>query len=66
MELNDSVGLGFLEPLVERLAARALRLRRLQPGFLTVYLLYILLALLGVFLWMLARPWLIALVRSSV
>lgn len=59
-ELIDSFGLGFLEPRVERLVARAMRLRRLQPGFLTVYLLYILLALLGVFLWMLARPWLIA------
>ncbi len=57
-ELVDSAGLGFLEPMVERLAARALRLRKLQPGYLTVYLLYVLLALLGVFSWMLLRPWL--------
>ncbi|MBL0211658.1 MAG: hypothetical protein IPQ13_12230 [Holophagaceae bacterium] len=61
LELTDSAGLGFLESRVERLAARALWFRRLQPGFLTIYLLYVLLALLGVFLWMLARPWLQAL-----
>jgi hydrogenase-4 component B len=60
-ELTDSVGLGFLEPRVERLAARALRLRKLQPGYLTVYLLYVLFALLAVFSWMLLRPWLMAL-----
>ncbi|MDE3244636.1 MAG: hypothetical protein KGN80_01020 [Acidobacteriota bacterium] len=60
-ELTDSVGLGFLEPRVERLAARVLRLRKLQPGYLTVYLLYVLSALLAVFSWMLLRPWLLAL-----
>jgi hydrogenase-4 component B len=59
LELRDSIGLGFLEPQFERLTARALRLRRLQPGFLSVYLLYVLLALLSVFLWMLARQWLL-------
>ncbi len=60
-DLTDSVGLGFLEPRVERLAAWALRLRRLQPGYLTVYLLYVLFALLAVFSWMLLRPWWMAL-----
>ncbi|MBL0313942.1 MAG: hypothetical protein IPP78_14830 [Holophagaceae bacterium] len=60
-ELIDSVGLGFLEPRIERLAERSLRLRKLQPGYLTIYLLYVLLALLGVFLWMLLRPWLMLL-----
>ncbi len=65
LELSDSVGLGFLEPRVERLANRALWFRRLQPGFLTIYLLYVLLALLGVFLWMLARPWLLPLLGWS-
>ena len=57
LELSDSAGLGFLEPRVEGLANRAMWFRRLQPGYLTVYLLYVLLALLGVFLWMLGRPW---------
>jgi NADH:ubiquinone oxidoreductase subunit 5 (subunit L)/multisubunit Na+/H+ antiporter MnhA subunit len=57
LDLSDSAGLGLLEPRMERLATRAMWFRRLQPGFLTVYLLYVLIALLGVFLWMLARPW---------
>jgi hydrogenase-4 component B len=54
-ELRDSLGLGFLEPQIERFTATALRLRRLQPGFLSIYILYVLLALVGVFLWMLIR-----------
>ena len=58
LELTDSAGLGFLEPKVERMATMAMWFRRLQPGFLMIYLLYVLLALMGVFLWMLARPWL--------
>jgi hydrogenase-4 component B len=55
--VHDPIGEDLVEPRVDRLAERLLRLRRLQPGFLSVYLLYVLLALLGVFLWMLVRSW---------
>ena len=55
--IQDPVGEGFVEPRAGHIAERVLRLRRLQPGFLSVYLLYVLLALLGVFLWMLVRSW---------
>jgi hydrogenase-4 component B len=46
-----------LEPGVERLAARLLRFRRLQSGFLPLYLLYMLITLLGTFMWMVGRSW---------
>jgi len=51
-EFRDVVGERYLGPRMERLAARLLRFRRLQPGYLSVYILYVLLALLGAFLWM--------------
>ena len=54
-EFQDMVGEAFVEPRIDRLAARLLRYRQLQHGHLSVYILYILLALLGVFLWMLVR-----------
>jgi len=54
-ECQDMVGEGFLEPRTERLAERLLRSRQLQHGHLSLYVLYILLALLAVFLWMLIR-----------
>jgi len=53
---QDAVGEAFLEPRVDRTAKRLLRFRQLQQGHLSAYILYILVALLGVFLWMLARP----------
>jgi len=53
---QDSLGDGYLNPRVDRVAKRLLRFRQLQQGQLSAYILYILLALLGVFLWMLARP----------
>jgi hypothetical protein len=52
---REPFGEVFLAPRVARLAERLLRFRRLQPGHLSVYLLYVLLTLLGVFLWMLLR-----------
>ena len=55
-DLRDAVGEGLLEPRIEHLAARLLRFRQLQHGHLSLYVLYILLALLGIFLWMLVRP----------
>ncbi len=54
-EFQDAVGEAFVEPRVDRLAERLLRYRQLQHGHLSLYILYILLALLGVFLWMLLR-----------
>lgn len=54
-EFQDAVGEAFVEPRVDRLAERLLRFRQLQHGHLSLYILYILLALLGVFLWMLVR-----------
>jgi hydrogenase-4 component B len=54
-ELLDPVGERYVEPRFERLAERLLRYRQLQHGHLSLYILYILLALLGVFLWMLLR-----------
>jgi len=53
---TDTLGRGLVEPRVEDLAHRLLRFRQLQQGQLSAYILYILLALLGVFLWMLVRP----------
>jgi hypothetical protein len=54
-ESRDLVGEMFLSPRFERLALRLLRFRWLQPGYLSIYILYVLLTLLGVFLWMLLR-----------
>ncbi len=54
-EFRDPVGELIVEPRVARLAQRLLRFRGLQPGYLSIYILYVLLALLGVFLWMLLR-----------
>ncbi|HEX9082170.1 MAG TPA: proton-conducting transporter membrane subunit [Holophagaceae bacterium] len=54
-EVQDAVGEGLVAPWFSRLAARAQRLRRLQPGYLSVYVLYVLLALLAAFLWPLLR-----------
>jgi len=54
-EFQDMVGEAFLEPRTDRLAERLLRYRQLQHGHLSLYVLYILLALLAVFLWMLVR-----------
>ncbi len=55
-EFQDAVGEGYLEPRLQRLSERLLQFRQLQHGHLSLYLLYILIALLGVFLWLLARP----------
>lgn len=52
---RDPVGEVLLEPRVVRVAERLLRFRRFQQGHLPVYLLYVLLTLLGTFLWMLLR-----------
>lgn len=54
-EFRDLVGDMFLGPRMERIAVRLLRFRGLQPGYLSVYILYVLLTLLGVFLWMFLR-----------
>jgi hydrogenase-4 component B len=54
-EFRDPVGELIVEPRVARLALRLLRFRGLQPGYLSIYILYVLLALLGVFLWMILR-----------
>lgn len=53
--VQDVVGDLLVAPRIQALAGRFLRYRRLQPGFLSVYLLYVLLTLLAVFLWMLLR-----------
>lgn len=45
----------ILEPRMTGIVERLLRFRRLQPGHLSIYVLYVLLTLLGVFLWMLLR-----------
>ena len=54
-EFRDLVGEMYLGPRMERIAVRLLRFRGLQPGYLSVYILYVLLALLGAFLWMVLR-----------
>jgi len=48
---RDLIGEVFLEPRMEQIALRLLRFRGLQPGYLSVYILYVLLTLVGVFLW---------------
>jgi hypothetical protein len=54
-EIHDLVGWGLVEPWFGRLGERLLRFHRLQRGFLSIYILYVLLTLLGVFLWLLLR-----------
>jgi hydrogenase-4 component B len=54
-EFRDPVGELIVEPRMAHLAVRLLRFRGLQPGYLSVYILYVLLTLLGVFLWLLLR-----------
>jgi hypothetical protein len=54
-EFRDLVGEMYLGPRMERIAMRLLRFRGLQPGYLSIYILYVLLALLGAFLWMVLR-----------
>ena len=54
-EIRDLVGELFLGSRLERMAQRLLRFRSLQPGYLSLYILYVLLALLGAFLWMFLR-----------
>jgi len=53
---QDEVGEGYAAGLVLAAAARMQRFRRLQQGHLSVYLLYILVALVGIFLWATVRP----------
>jgi len=54
-EVQDAIGETFVEPRMDRVVERLYRFRQLQHGHLSLYILYILLALLGVFLWMLLR-----------
>jgi formate hydrogenlyase subunit 3/multisubunit Na+/H+ antiporter MnhD subunit len=54
-EFRDLIGEMYLGPRMEQLALRLLRFRGLQPGHLSIYILYVLLALLAAFLWMLLR-----------
>jgi len=51
----DPVGEGFVAPRAERLAERLQRYRGLQQGQLPMYLLYILVTLVGMFLWLVLR-----------
>jgi hydrogenase-4 component B len=59
-EFRDLIGERYLGPRMERIAVRLLRFRGLQPGYLSIYILYVLLALLAAFLWMLLRGRLLA------
>jgi len=52
---QDAVGDMYLEPRVVGIVERLLRFRQLQHGQMGLYILYILLALLLVFVWMLVR-----------
>lgn len=52
---QDAVGDAWLAPRIDLAASRFLRFRRLQRGYLSIYILYILIALVVVFLWMLTR-----------
>ena len=54
-EFQDVVGERFLEPRLARITTYLLRFRSLQPGFLSIYILYVLLTLLAVFLWVFLR-----------
>ncbi len=58
-EARDAWKAGALEPGVQNLAARMMRFRRLQSGFLPLYLLYMLITLVGAFMWMMGRAWLL-------
>jgi hypothetical protein len=53
---RDPVGEGVVAPRFELLARRLMRYRGLQQGQLPLYLLYILITLVGVFLWLVIRP----------
>jgi hydrogenase-4 component B len=53
----DPIGDLLLESRVQAAAQRLLRFRMLQPGYLSVYLLYVLVALIAVIVWLLLRPW---------
>lgn len=54
-ESADALQEGLVEPRLKRLAERLMAFRRLQHGLLPLYLLYILVALVAVFAWMLLR-----------
>jgi hydrogenase-4 component B len=54
-EFRDLVGEMLLGPRSEHLALLMLRFRGLQPGYLSIYILYVLVTLVGVFLWMFLR-----------
>jgi hydrogenase-4 component B len=53
--VQDEVGDQLVAPRMAALAERLLRYRWLQPGILSVYILYVLLTLVAVFLWTLFR-----------
>jgi hydrogenase-4 component B len=53
---QDRIGEGLVATFTQAAALRLQRFRRLQQGHLSVYLLYILLALVGIFLWAMLRP----------
>ncbi|MEI6472053.1 MAG: proton-conducting transporter membrane subunit [Holophagaceae bacterium] len=53
--VRDAVGDGLVTPWFGRLTARLLRYHRLQQGILSIYILYVLIALMGAFLWLLLR-----------
>jgi len=52
---QDPVGEGFVAPRTARLVERLQRYRGLQQGLLPMYLLYILVTLVGMFLWLVLR-----------
>jgi NADH:ubiquinone oxidoreductase subunit 5 (subunit L)/multisubunit Na+/H+ antiporter MnhA subunit len=53
---HDEVGEGLVARGTLAAAQRLRRFRRLQHGHLSVYLLYILITLVGIFLWAMLRP----------
>ena len=53
---RDEVGEGAVASAMVWATHRLLRFRRLQQGHLPVYLLYILITLVGIFLWAMLRP----------
>ncbi len=57
--LLDPIGDLVVEARVQAAAQRLLRFRMLQPGYLAVYLLYVLVAMIAVFVWLLLRPWIL-------
>jgi formate hydrogenlyase subunit 3/multisubunit Na+/H+ antiporter MnhD subunit len=56
-EAADPFGARLYEPLAERLGGRLARLRRLQSGRLTLYLVYVFLTMLVTLAWSVLRPW---------